>query len=115
MDYINAHGTGTELNDKYETAAFKRIFKDRAGEIAISSTKPITGHLLGACGAIEAIVCVLAIRNSFIPPTINYGTPDPECDLDYVPNQPRTKKIRTALSYTYGFGGKNSVLAFNKF
>ncbi len=114
VDYINAHGTGTVLNDKFETVAFKKTFGSRAYDIAISSTKPITGHLLGACGAIEAIVCILAIQNAFIPPTINIFEPDPECDLDFTPNTIREKKIDVALSYTYGFGGKNSVLILKK-
>ena len=114
VDYINAHGTGTILNDKFETLAFKNTFGNRAYDIAISSTKPITGHLLGACGAIEAAICILAIENAFVPPTINIFEPDPECNLNFTPNAGLEKKINTALSYTYGFGGKNSVLIFKK-
>lgn len=115
VDYINAHGTGTKINDKCETLAFKKIFGARALKVPISSTKPITGHLLGACGAVEAVICILAIRESFVPPTINYFSPDLECDLDYVPNVLRHKAVSFALSYTYGFGGKNSVLAFRRY
>jgi len=115
IDYINAHGTGTKINDKYETLAFRTMFGERASNIPISSTKPITGHLLGACGAVEGVICILAIRESFVPPTINYFSPDPECDLDYVPNVLRKKAVSFALSYTYGFGGKNSVLAFRRY
>ncbi|HHV95514.1 MAG TPA: beta-ketoacyl-ACP synthase II [Clostridiaceae bacterium] len=115
IDYINAHGTSTYYNDKYETMAVKSIFGDHARKLAISSTKSMTGHLLGAAGAIEAIICVCALREGFLPPTINYKTPDPECDLDYVPNIGRKKEIKYALSNSLGFGGHNSALIFKKY
>jgi len=114
IDYVNAHGTATLTNDKVETVAFKRAFGSFASQIPISSTKPITGHLLGASGAIEAVVCTLAINHSFLPPTINYSEPDPDCDLSYVPNKAQEKDVSVALSCNYGFGGKNSVLVFRK-
>ena len=113
VDYINAHGTSTELNDKCETRAIKTAFGDAlARKLMISSTKSMTGHLLGAAGGIEAAVCCLAIQRKAIPPTINYSTPDPECDLDYVPNTAREKPVRFALSNSLGFGGHNATLAF---
>ena len=113
VDYINAHGTSTSLNDKCETMAIKKALgEDFARKVMISSTKSMIGHLLGAAGAVEAAVCALAIKHSVIPPTINYTTPDPECDLDYVPNTAREKKIRLALSNSLGFGGHNATLAF---
>jgi 3-oxoacyl-[acyl-carrier-protein] synthase II len=115
IDYINAHGTSTELNDKYETAAIKAVFGSRAGEIAVSSSKSMTGHLLGAAGGIEFIFTALTLKSSVIPPTINYETPDPECDLDYVPNQAREAKTSAALSNSFGFGGHNAVLAVRGF
>ncbi len=114
VDYINAHGTSTPLNDRVETLAIKRLFGERARDISISSTKSMTGHLLGASGAIEALLTVMAIKDGFIPPTINYRTPDPECDLDYTPNEGKAKPIRTALSNSFGFGGHNATLAFRK-
>jgi 3-oxoacyl-[acyl-carrier-protein] synthase II len=115
IDYINAHGTSTPYNDKNETEAIKTLFGDYAYKINISSTKSMTGHLLGAAGAVEAIATVLAIERGIIPPTINYFTPDPECDLNYTPNKPVQRKIRAALSNTFGFGGHNATLAFKAF
>jgi 3-oxoacyl-[acyl-carrier-protein] synthase II len=115
IDYINAHGTSTPFNDKNETEAIKTLFGDYAYKINISSTKSMTGHLLGAAGAVEAIATVLAIERGIIPPTINYFTPDPECDLNYTPNKPVQRKIRAALSNTFGFGGHNATLAFKAF
>jgi 3-oxoacyl-[acyl-carrier-protein] synthase II len=115
VDYINAHGTSTPLNDKYETMAIKKVFGEYAYKLAISSTKSMTGHLLGAAGGIELIACVLAIEKGIIPPTVNYEYPDPECDLDYVPNQAREKKINVALSNSLGFGGHNAMLAVKRY
>jgi 3-oxoacyl-[acyl-carrier-protein] synthase II len=115
VDYINAHGTSTPFNDKLETLAIKRVFGDHARKLAISSTKSMTGHLLGAAGGLEAGITVLAIRHQVIPPTINYETPDPECDLDYVPNTKRAAKIEFALSNSFGFGGTNGALLFKRF
>ncbi|HOJ11684.1 MAG TPA: beta-ketoacyl-ACP synthase II [Clostridiales bacterium] len=114
IEYINAHGTSTYYNDKNETAAIKTVFGEHAKKLAISSTKSMTGHLLGAAGAIEAIICVLALKEGFIPPTINYKTPDPECDLDYVPNIGKSQEINCALSNSLGFGGHNSTLVIKK-
>lgn len=114
IDYINAHGTSTQPNDREETAAIKQVFGEHAYKLLISSTKSMTGHLLGAAGALEAIACLLALRDGCIPPTINYQTPDPALDLDYVPNTPRPKEIRTALSNSMGFGGHNATLIFTK-
>ncbi len=116
VDYINAHGTSTPLNDKVETIAIKKVFTEPvAKKLMISSTKSMTGHLLGAAGGVEAIFTALAIKNEIVPPTINYEHPDPECDLDYVPNQPRRAKIRVAISDSLGFGGHNAALCFKRF
>jgi 3-oxoacyl-[acyl-carrier-protein] synthase II len=115
IDYINAHGTSTPFNDKLETLAIKRLFGEYARSIAISSTKSMTGHLLGAAGGLEAGITALAIKRQMIPPTINYEHPDPECDLDYVPNEKRAAKIEYALSNSFGFGGTNGALLFKRF
>ncbi len=115
VDYINAHGTSTPLNDKTETLAIKKAFGEYAKKLSISSTKSMTGHLLGASGAIEAIFSVLAVRDNFIPPTINYETFDPECDLDYTVNVGKEKEIEVAISNSLGFGGHNATIAFKKF
>ena len=114
VDYINAHGTSTPYNDKFETLAVKKALGDHANKVAISSTKSMTGHLLGAAGGIEAAVCALAITRGEIPPTINYEEPDPDCDLDYVPNRMRTLDVRVAVSNNLGFGGHNASLIFRK-
>ena len=114
INYINAHGTGTPLNDAMETAAIKRVFGDRAKHIAISSTKSETGHLLGASGGIEVIACALVIRHGVVPPTINLDTPDPECDLDYVPNVAREMPVGAALSNSFGFGGHNACVVLKR-
>ena len=115
VSYINAHGTSTPLNDKMETAAIKRVFGDRAYKMPVSSTKGVTGHLLGATGAAELIACVKAIETQTVPPTINYENPDPECDLDYVPNEARKTEVNVALSNSLGFGGHNVTLVVKKF
>lgn len=115
VDYINAHGTSTPLNDKFETMAIKNVFGDHAKKVSISSTKSMTGHLLGASGGIEFIASTLAIRDGIIPPTINYQNPDPECDLDYTPNKAVSKKITTALSNSFGFGGHNASLIVTRY
>ncbi len=115
VDYINAHGTSTEYNDMYETTAVKSVFGDHAYNLAMSSTKSMTGHLLGAAGGLEAIATVLAIKHNLMPPTVNYETPDENCDLDYVPNEAREKEIRVAMSNSLGFGGHNACLLFKKY
>ncbi|OQX53473.1 MAG: beta-ketoacyl-[acyl-carrier-protein] synthase II [Candidatus Omnitrophica bacterium 4484_213] len=115
ISYINAHGTSTILNDKTETLAIKKVFKDFAKKVPVSSTKSMTGHLLGAAGGVEAAVCCLAIKEKIIPPTINYEYPDPDCDLDYVPNTARRKDVRIALSNSLGFGGHNVSLIFKEY
>jgi 3-oxoacyl-[acyl-carrier-protein] synthase II len=115
VDYINAHGTSTRANDRIETMAIKELFKEHAYNLAISSNKSMIGHLMGASGGIEALFTVLSIYHGVIPPTINYENPDPECDLDYVPNKARNKKINHALSNSFGFGGVNGCLVFNAF
>ena len=114
IDYINAHGTSTPYNDKFETAAIRSTFKKYADTISISSTKSMTGHLLGAAGAVEAISCILSIKNGYVPPTINYQTPDPDCNLNYTPNKLVYKDIDYAMSNTFGFGGHNSTIIFKK-
>lgn len=114
VGYVNAHGTGTSLNDQSETRAMKAAFGDLAYKIPISSTKSMTGHMMGATGALEAIFCVQAVREGILPPTIHYETPDPECDLDYVPNKAREANVSLALSNAFGFGGHNAVLAIRK-
>jgi len=115
VDYINAHGTSTQLNDKVETLAIKKVFGDYAKKVAVSSIKSMTGHLLGAAGGVEFIACCLAIQNSIIPPTINYEIPDPDCDLDYVPNKARQTKVNITLSNSLGFGGHNASICLKSF
>lgn len=115
IDYINAHGTSTPYNDKNETAAIKALFGDHAYKLLVSSSKSMLGHLLGAAGAVEAIISILAIKEGIVPPTINYFTPDPECDLNYVPNKSIQKEIKVALSNTFGFGGHNATTIFKKY
>ena len=115
LDYINSHGTSTPLNDAMETRAIKQVFGDHAYSLAISSTKSMIGHAMGASGALEAIACALTIQNSMIPPTINYEYPDPECDLDYVPNNYRQKNVTITLSNSFGLGGQNACLILKNF
>jgi 3-oxoacyl-[acyl-carrier-protein] synthase II len=115
VDYINAHGTSTPMNDGNETRVIKRVFGDHAYKLAVSSTKSMIGHAMGASGTLEAIACVLTITHGIIPPTINYETPDPECDLDYVPNQARHQQVKTAVSNSFGLGGQNACLVIRKF
>jgi len=114
VDYVNAHGTSTPIGDAIETTAVKRFFGDRAGKVPVSSTKSMTGHLLGGAGGLEAGICILALRDQVLPPTINYENPDPACDLDYVPNQARKATVRYALSNSFGFGGTNAALLFKR-
>ena len=115
VDYINAHGTSTPLNDAVETVAIKRLFGERAYRIPISSTKSMIGHSLGASGSLEAVACVKAITEGVVHPTINYQVPDPDCDLDYVPNVARKLQVNVALSNAFGFGGQNACLVFRKY
>jgi len=115
VDYINAHGTSTKYGDEIETVAIKRIFREHAYKLAVSSTKSMTGHLLGAAGGVEGVICVLSILNKTIPPTINLENPDPECDLDYVPHKARTQDINVAMSNSFGFGGTNACIIFRKY
>jgi len=115
IDYINAHGTSTQLNDRSETAAIKTVFGEHAYNIPVSSTKSMTGHLLGASGALEAVLSVKSILNSIVPPTINYETPDPDCDLDYVPNTPRPAQVQRVMSNSFGFGGHNAAIILSQF
>ncbi|MGM7700891.1 beta-ketoacyl-ACP synthase II [Pseudalkalibacillus sp. Hm43] len=115
ISYLNAHGTSTDFNDKYETAAIKTVFGEHAQKLGISSTKSMTGHLLGAAGGLEAVLSIKAIENNIMPPTINYETPDPECDLDYIPNEARRAEVNAVMSNSLGFGGHNVALLFKKF
>jgi 3-oxoacyl-(acyl-carrier-protein) synthase len=115
IGYINAHGTSTLLNDKSETAAIKAVFGEQAYHIPVSSTKSMTGHLLGAAGALEALICVKVLQDSMLPPTINYETPDPDCDLDYVPNQARLVKVQHIMSNSFGFGGHNATIIISQY
>src|SRR5208337_5154795 len=114
VGYINAHGTSTPYNDRMETLAIKKVFGAHAAKLAVSSTKSMTGHLLGGAGGLEAGITVLALRDQILPPTINYEQPDPECDLDYVPNTARKADVEVALSNSFGFGGTNGCLAFRR-
>jgi 3-oxoacyl-[acyl-carrier-protein] synthase II len=115
VGYINAHGTSTPLGDLAETRAIKNVFGDHAYELAVSSTKSVTGHCFGAAGAIEAMMCVLAVHNSMLPPTANYEVPDPECDLDYVPNEARQRQVDVALSNAMGLGGHNACVLVGRY
>jgi 3-oxoacyl-(acyl-carrier-protein) synthase len=114
VDYINAHGTGTPLNDKFETAAIKSVFGDHAYDLLVTSTKSMTGHMMGAAGAVEAMACVRSIVDGVVPPTINLDVPDPECDLDYVPHEARHCPVRVAMSNSMGLGGHNSCVVFKR-
>jgi 3-oxoacyl-[acyl-carrier-protein] synthase II len=115
VGYINAHGTSTPYNDKFETLAIKDTFGPHAYKLAVSSTKSMTGHLLGAAGGIEGVFCTLVLQRNVLPPTINYFNPDPECDLDYVPNEPREARVDYVLSNSFGFGGTNAALLFKRY
>ena len=115
IDYVNAHGTSTPANDLNETKAIKAVFGDRAYDVNVSSTKSMTGHMLGAAGAVEFILCALSVRDCVIPPTINYQTPDPELDLNYTPNKATRRPVRSALSNSFGFGGHKVTLAITRF
>jgi 3-oxoacyl-[acyl-carrier-protein] synthase II len=115
VDYINAHGTSTDYNDKYETMAIKKVFGEHAYKLAVSSTKSVTGHLLGAAGGVEAVACVKALQDQILPPTINLENPDPECDLDYVPNKARKSQLNVVMSNSLGFGGHNASIIFRKY
>jgi 3-oxoacyl-[acyl-carrier-protein] synthase II len=115
IDYINAHGTSTQLNDLYESRAIKTVFKEHAHSLAVSSTKSMTGHLLGGAGGIETVFTALTIHKDVIPPTINYENQDEECDLDYVPNVARNKKVENAMTNSFGFGGTNATLILAKY
>jgi len=114
VDYINAHGTSTKLNDAIETLAIKKAFGEHAYRIPVSATKSMIGHAFGAAGAMESVACLEAMRHGVIPPTINYEHPDPECDLDYVPNEARRADVRVALKNSFGFGGQNACLLFKR-
>jgi 3-oxoacyl-[acyl-carrier-protein] synthase II len=115
VQYINAHGTSTDLNDMAETKAIKAVFKDHSTKLAVSSTKSMTGHLLGGAGGVESVFTVMTILEGLIPPTINLDNPDPECDLDYVPNKARKAEVNAAMTNSFGFGGTNAVLLFKKY
>lgn len=115
IGYVNAHGTSTPYNDKFETLAIKKVFGDHAYDLAVSSTKSMTGHALGAAGGIEAVISILAMTNNTLPPTINYQNPDPDCDLDYTPNEPRQKEVEYVLSNSFGFGGTNACVVFKRY
>jgi 3-oxoacyl-[acyl-carrier-protein] synthase II len=115
VDYINAHGTSTRLNDLMETTAVKRVFGDRSRSLPLSSIKSMVGHLIGAAGAVEAVSLALTLRDGVLPPTINQTQPDPACDLDYVPNSAREVPVRTAISTSFGFGGQNAALVMRQF
>jgi 3-oxoacyl-[acyl-carrier-protein] synthase II len=115
IDYINAHGTSTSVNDSIETLAIKKTFGETAYKVPISSTKSMMGHLIAAAGSVEAIVCLLTIRDGLLPPTINLDNPDPECDLDYIPHEARKKRVDVALSNSFGFGGQNITLILKRY